>query len=242
METRYESGGMTVVKSWLYICSALLLATGCSQNYEQKQGDEALSENGLRPVSQQKKPAASSEKQGELPQGHPALGQSGKTALVGAQSDLGGVKVTVPPGWVGEAPASSMRLAQYRLGGDKAGSDDAILAVFHFGTGQGGSIDANIERWYGQFTQPDGSDTKKLARRWSEKVGQIEVELVEMSGTFSAGMGVGAQDGPLPDQAMLGAIAQAPAGLYFFKLTGPAPTVAFWKESFLTYINSLLPG
>ena len=202
----------------------------CSQNYQEAPADQATSKKGLQAVAQQGG-------QGNQTQSGYGAG-SGEPA--GPERRMGAIAARVPAGWVEEEPASSMRLAQFRLTGD--GAADAVLAVFHFGSGQGGSVDANIDRWYGQFSQPDGGDTKARSRRWQRQVGSIAVELVEIKGTFSPGMGMGSQDGPQPDYAMLGAIAQAPSGLYFVKLTGPAATVARWGDSFDAYIGSLKAG
>ena len=46
-----------------------------------------------------------------------------------------------------------MRVAQYGLPGP---AGEATLGIFFFGPGQGGSVEANIERWFGQFKQEDG--------------------------------------------------------------------------------------
>src|SRR6187549_732359 len=59
------------------------------------------------------------------------------------------------PGWVSETPATSSRKAQYRLPHASGDSEDAALVVYYFG-GQGGSVQANLERWAAQFEQPDG--------------------------------------------------------------------------------------
>ena len=50
--------------------------------------------------------------------------------------------------------------------------------------GAGGSVEANIDRWIGQFTQPDGSDTKKAAKIEQKKIGGQEVHLVDVAGTY----------------------------------------------------------
>lgn len=220
-----ESKHMT---RWLGVLGfGLVLSLGaCSQNYQESPAQEAAAQKGLQPVQGKTVPEQ------EYP--------NQRNAPAGAERSLGDLAASVPDGWVEEEPASSMRLAQYRLPGDGAG--DAVLAVFHFGSNQGGSVDANIDRWYGQFSQPDGGDTKARSRRWQRQVGDIRVELVEIKGTFSPGMGMGSQDGPQPDYAMLGAIALAPTGMYFFKLTGPEATVGRWHDSFAAYIDSLKAG
>src|SRR5215468_7200472 len=62
----------------------------------------------------------------------------------GSQKSLGSLTISVPAGWVEQAPTSSMRKAQFllpRAPGDQA---DGELVVFYFGPGQGGSVEANI--------------------------------------------------------------------------------------------------
>ena len=66
-----------------------------------------------------------------------------------------GVKWTVPAGWKTEADRP-LRAATYTIAaaaGDKA---TAECGVYFFGAGQGGSIDANLERWRSQVQGPDG--------------------------------------------------------------------------------------
>ena len=66
----------------------------------------------------------------------------------GVPLDVKGLNVVLPVGWTSVPPASSMRLAQVAIEGP---GGPAELAVFHFGTGQGGDIEANIQRWLGQI-------------------------------------------------------------------------------------------
>ena len=134
-----------------------------------------------------------------------------------------------------------MRLAEYALPGYPAGATDAVLAVFHFGPNQGGGVDANIQRWISQFTQPDGSDTQAKARKSTRTVQGMAVTLVDIEGTYNGGMGAGGQAEPQADYRMLGAVVEAPGGVYFYKLTGPRSTVAHWSDGFAEFIGSLRP-
>ena len=77
-----------------------------------------------------------------------------------AQTSL---KVDTPQGWVSKPPASAMRVAEFTLPRATKDGEDAELAIFFFG-GQGGSVQANIDRWIGQMTQPDGRASKELAK------------------------------------------------------------------------------
>lgn len=134
-------------------------------------------------------------------------------------------------------PKSSMRAAEYGIEGD----DRAELTVFYFGPDQGGSIDANLSRWYGQFTQPDGSDTAAKAKRSEVQVGSIAVTKVEAEGNYSGGMGMPGGPAPTPIEGalLLGAIARGPQGAVFFKLVGPRETLEQARPAFDALIASL---
>jgi hypothetical protein len=130
-----------------------------------------------------------------------------------------------------------MRAAEYGIEGDA----QSELTVFYFGEGQGGAVDANITRWLGQMTQPNGSDTAAQAKRDESKVNGIPVVTVEAHGTFTGGMGMAAaaSSGPIPNAIMLGAIASGPKGPVFFKLVGPAEAVERARPAFEKMVASL---
>jgi hypothetical protein len=135
------------------------------------------------------------------------------------------------------APKSSMRAAEYGIEGDERSE----LTVFYFGPDQGGTVDANITRWLGQITQPDGSSSADKAKRDERNVGGIQITLLEVAGNYSAGMampGAPAQP-PIEDALMLGAIAVGPKGPVFFKLVGPRASVEQAREGFRRMIDSL---
>jgi hypothetical protein len=73
------------------------------------------------------------------------------------------LKFDTPQGWVTKAPGSSMRVAEFTLPKVAGDAEDAALAIFFFG-GQGGSVQANLDRWISQMTQPDGRPSKDLAK------------------------------------------------------------------------------
>ena len=56
------------------------------------------------------------------------------------------LKFDAPQGWVSKAPASSMRVAEFTLPKTTGDAEDATLGIFFFG-GQGGNVQANLERW-----------------------------------------------------------------------------------------------
>jgi len=96
----------------------------------------------------------------------------------------------------------------------------------------GGSVDANVERWVGQF-QPATKNTRS-----ERKVGALPVTLIEVQGTFAGGMAPGAA-GPKDKWMLLGAIVPSGSQAYFFKMTGPEKTVDAARRDFDLFLNSL---
>ena len=132
-----------------------------------------------------------------------------------------------------------MRKGQYRLPRAEGDAEDAEMAVFHF-PGQGGSIQANVDRWISQFSRPDGSPASGTAQVVERQVSGLAVTIVDVSGTYNASMGpMIAAASSRPDYRMLAAIVDTEMGPWFFKLTGPRRTVALWEGSFEQFVNSL---
>ena len=127
-----------------------------------------------------------------------------------------GLKWTAPAGWTSKGSAP-MRAATYTV-------QDAECVVYFFGQGQGGSVDANIQRWSGQFTENGAPAQAKVAKR---TVHALPVTTIDVTGAYS-GMEGGSQTGV----RMLAAIIENPAGNIFLKFTGPAKTIAANQQKF----------
>ncbi|HSB64783.1 MAG TPA: hypothetical protein VLJ18_11490 [Thermoanaerobaculia bacterium] len=149
----------------------------------------------------------------------------------------GGLTWAVPKAWV-PGPSSAMRLATYFLPASAGDAEKPEMAVFWFGPGKGGSVDANVERWFSQFAAAAGDPkpTRSLMR-----VGSLPVTLVTAAGTYSAGTGMGASPAAKSGFALRGAIAEGPNGALFFKLTGPRRSVAAAGKDFDALVASLKP-
>jgi hypothetical protein len=140
-----------------------------------------------------------------------------------------------PPSFKRVPPSNPMRKASYLVPRAAGDSEDGELTVFYFGPGQGGSIDANVDRWVKQF-----SDVKPGAeRRADREANGLRQHTVELdSGTFSSGMPGGATK-PKANFGLVGGIVETPSGAYFFKLTGPANTVKQAKAEFYKLLDSI---
>ena len=155
--------------------------------------------------------------------------------LVAQAAQAGGLSWKPPPGWTAEPPSSPMRVVTYRVPAASGDAEPAELGVFFFGKGEGGSVDANIDRWLAQFT-PEASAAKPS--RKVETVKGIRVTRVSAEGTYSSGMPGGPRT-PKTGFVLLGAIAEGPGGNVFFKLTGPGKTVKKAAPQFEALIHSL---
>jgi hypothetical protein len=150
----------------------------------------------------------------------------------------GGIKWTAPTGWksLGERP---MRAATYVVPAAPGDREDGECAVFYFGPGQGGGVQANIDRWIGQFDQPDGKASKSLAKTQKRTVNGLAVTTIDLTGTYT---GAGGPMGPKvtkPGYRLLGGIVEAPQGAVFFKFTGPAKTVTAQEAAFQKLLGSV---
>jgi hypothetical protein len=142
----------------------------------------------------------------------------------------------VPAAWVTERPASSMRLAQFRVPA-ASGSDEAEAVIFYFGQGQGGSVDANIARWQSQFSSPDGKPVKPTIERFS--VSDLPVTVAEFTGSYARSLGMGGEGAAKPDQTLLSAIVETPKGSLWIQLYGPRATVRANREAFLAMVRGI---
>jgi hypothetical protein len=157
-----------------------------------------------------------------------------------AQSTGGELKLKAPDQWVVEQPTSSMRTAQYSLPRAEGDNEDGSLVIYYFGQGQGGSVQANLDRWTGQMEQPGGANSKDLARTEKITVGELSVTLLDVSGTYTAEMAPGSGTRHNKENFRLrAAVVETPRGPYFFKLVGPAKTIARWEQEFNSFVRSV---
>jgi hypothetical protein len=149
---------------------------------------------------------------------------------------VAGLKWTAPTGWKTEAQRP-MRAATYTVSSAAGDTTNAECVVYFFGTGQGGSVEANIDRWKGQILGSDGkpADAKITKRR----IHGLPVTTIDSSGDYT-GMGgpMAASKSVLANYRLLGAIVEGPNGNVFIKFTGTAKTIAAHQSEFEQLLNS----
>jgi hypothetical protein len=143
----------------------------------------------------------------------------------------------VPDGWRTEQPKSSMRLAQFALPREAGDAEDASAVIYFFGEGEGGGVDANLERWAGQMAQAGGRPgTVKDGRKSTFTANGHAVTVIDITGTYTDMMsGASGKAG----YRMKAAVVETPGGAYFVKLTGPDRTVTKWDASFTAFLKSM---
>jgi hypothetical protein len=151
----------------------------------------------------------------------------------------GSLTFTAPADWKSAPPTSRMRVAEFLVPPADGDREQTTVVVYYFG-GQGGSADANIDRWIGQMQQPDGQPSKDVAVRSDRTINSLKISMVDVSGTFVAQMSPGsAEHHNKPGFRMRAAVVETPGGPYYVKLTGPAKTVGAASSAYDQFLGSL---
>ncbi len=139
--------------------------------------------------------------------------------------------------WIRQAVSSSMRAGQLVFRQSDENLEDVELVFFYFGPGGAGGIDANIDRWAGQFKGEAETKTEK------KEVNGREIIYFTGKGNFQESMG-----GPFsgntvdrPGYMMLAAILPGEkGGPAFLKMTGPEASMLAAREAFVRVAESAL--
>ena len=174
---------------------------------------------------------------GALPPNHPPVsGSTSGASAPAASADRPAITWKAPITWSTATNPSTMRIATYKVPHAAGDAEDAEVSVIR----AGGTTDANIARWVGQF-EDAGKDT-----RTTKTVRGIKITVVEVSGTYAGGgpmMGA-ATTAPSghPKWSLLGAVVETPDMPYFFKMTGPTATVRSARPAFDALLESITPS
>ena len=203
---------------------SLLLALLCACHKNPQQATEAptIAPEAMasgRSAGNSSSPAPISAHGGAVADAQPAAG-----------APAGSIDFDLPKSWEKQTPSSSLRIAQAAIPGPGGPGD---LAVFFFGPGQGGSVDANVSRWVGQMETTDHPKPETF------EAGGMKVTWVDVKGTLKASqMGPG-PSASMSDARLYGAVVEGPGGPWFFKVTGPDATLAPQRDAFLAMLKSV---
>jgi hypothetical protein len=176
-----------------------------------------------------------------------ALCAAGETSAADKDDKMaiseGRFEMTAPEKWERKQPKVNIIEYEYEVPASSGDAKPGRVTVM----GAGGSVEDNLRRWYGQFRQPDETDTEKSAKVEEKDVAGQRVTVVDVSGTYidkPAGPFAGGQAIDRENYRMLAAIIETThkgkkTGNYFIKLIGPKQTVADNKKAFDQMIESL---
>lgn len=164
-----------------------------------------------------------------------ALGNEHQISLADGKLVLQG-----PKSWQVKRPSSGIVEFEFAIPKAEGDETDGRMTVM----GAGGSIDANVDRWLGQFRDSDGKPLGKDAAKTDKReIAGMNVVVVDMAGTYIDKPGGPFAPGPSVEREnyrMLAAIVQTKgAGNYFFKFYGPEKTVAANEKPFLQMLETL---
>lgn len=139
------------------------------------------------------------------------------------KATAGDLELTIPETWKQKENISQFRVAEFEIPAAKGDETAGELAVFHFGKQGAGGVQANIDRWIGQFEEDERE--VKVVEFKSDK---MTYTLVDLTGTYKKPIGppIQRKSKAMPDWRMVGIILSHDSGPYFLKFDGPKKTVA----------------
>lgn len=196
-----KRAGMNRWRNALLIGAAGLV--GCAPAGTDPAGDPPV------PVAVREKPAADDD-----------ADESGPTEAI-----ISGFRFDVPPGWrQAELTPAQQGFIDARFEIPKYG-DDVKLTLSTIG----GGVQANIERWIGQFRLPEGVTPGSEA----VEVDGLSTTIVDLRGEFQ-----GMRQAPQPGWRMLGAAFDGEPRDFYIKLTGPEQDVSELDDDFQSFVKS----
>ena len=157
------------------------------------------------------------------------------------QVKAGKLSFRVPTDWIQQTPASSMRKAQFEIPVKGDNGEAASVVVYYFGPNQGGSVEANLKRWGQQFAAPEGTSLADVQKVEQKRPTGLNVTILELAGTYVAPLfprNPNARHNK-PNFRLFAAVAETPAGPFFFKIIGPAQSMEQQRAHFMLLIDSL---
>jgi hypothetical protein len=142
---------------------------------------------------------------------------------------VGSLSFTAPSEWTKVNPTSPMRKAEFSITKD---SKTARIVFFYFGKDQGGTNQANIDRWQAQFENDRRNIQYQIIKDKNHPITYFYIE-----GTFLDGM-PGQPAVSKPNYALLGAIVEHSQGNVYVKMTGDQSLVKEITPAFKKMIES----
>ena len=222
----------------LLMCSVVAIIAGCDAGVKEKVTEEdSVTEANVDSESAAPDSGSSDTKASDT-KASDAMPAGGFEVAV---AEGGALMFNAPDAWKKVKPRSFVveyEIAVPKSEGEADDAQDGRLTIM----GAGGSVQANVDRWYGQYSQPDGGATKDVAKVTETNVGECKVTWVDITGTLMDKPGGPMSGGATVEREnyrTLAAIIQASGSQCFVKLYGPNKTISDNEAAFKSFVESL---
>lgn len=150
----------------------------------------------------------------------------------------GALRITVPESFQTQPPRMGMIEHEFSVAAP-AGTDAASARTTMMRAG--GSTDANLARWIGQFQGTEGGADRSGSTIEKQMIDAMPVTTLDHAGVYlDRPRGPFGPVTPTPGYRMLAAIVETGGdGSFFIKLVGPAPTVDAVADDFAAMVDSI---
>lgn len=220
--------------NWWVLVGCLALTVGCKESAEVlPAGRETKTDSGRSsktttsvaptPMDSQAIAASSAllNKPIAVESGHFDVRQSGDAVL------FPGMKMNLPQGWTLQTSVPSPRLSNLTT------PEGLTIGVFWFGN-SGGSVEENLKRWEGQFSQLTSREVTK------DTIHEPRTTMARWQGTYAGDNGMN-PGRPGETSVMLVAIVEGSRGSVFFKTVGTISQTNAARGLLRTAIKELVP-
>ena len=153
--------------------------------------------------------------------------------------DADGIVFKAPAAWKSTKPTERFRRAYLKINPVEGDADPAELVVTSM-FGDGGGVDANVQRWQGMFKSDEDDAPVKANVETRRGKNVDDITLVDVGGHYVAAVRPGSpQKLDKPHYRLLGAIVPGKQGTFFLKLTGPEKTVKAIRPAFDELLASI---
>ena len=151
---------------------------------------------------------------------------------------IAGISFTPASHWK-NLEASGMRQAQYRLPPVGEDTAEGEVNIYYFGPQSGGGVEANLQRWVGQMTLPEGTNPATAIQKSTFTADGMAGHVVALNGSYKSGGGrpMGGSTQLLPGYRLVGVVLEGPEGSLFFKLTGPLATAEIMEIELMKMVK-----
>jgi hypothetical protein len=158
----------------------------------------------------------------------------------GTETEIDGMKSRAPAAWKSQDPSGKERVYQFTIPKAEGDKDDAQLIIFFFGAGQGGGIEANIQRWKNMVKPAEGAKESDTYKTSDFKVGDVKVTMFEANGTYmfkKRAFDPEEKPEPRPDYRMVAVVFESKNGPYYIRMYGPQKTMEANRKGFEDWIK-----